>query len=213
MALSWNDIEPELQSSIEHGVVAIRRINQHEDFRDWLQVGQALQAMQLAAQKLSGHNATAGRAYNMAYKVIAAQVPDLAAINPTTRSHAIWLAANRESICAWHQRLPSNIRQQVNHPSTCKRRYERDTKPPSEKKPGASPTAKRDEAIRQLSEENDALKKRLANGANGDVINMKDKPSDIARVLFERHIPAKRLANIARELAKLEKSKPDVRLS
>jgi hypothetical protein len=48
-----DEIDRLLRDSIEKGVVAIRRINTHEDFSNWLAVGQACADMQLAAMRLA----------------------------------------------------------------------------------------------------------------------------------------------------------------
>jgi hypothetical protein len=58
---------------------------------------------------------------------------DLANLNKTTRNHATWIAdpSRKQAIVEWHARLPDNIRQQVNHPTTVWRRYVRETEVPS----------------------------------------------------------------------------------
>lgn len=204
MDIKWEHVAPELRDSIERGVPAIRRINQHETFADWLKVGEALAAMQMAAQRFSGGNATTGRGYNLGYKVIAERVPDLAAINKTTRAHAIWFATNHEAITAWHERLPSNIRQQVNHPTTIKRRYERDTKPPAG--PGKQPAGGGLRAsVAELQEKLDAAERRLRKyQEDGQDYTMADTAKEIARVWFGSRYRAKFLA-AGRELNRLDR--------
>ena len=59
-------------------MIAIRRINAHETFADWLAVGQACLDMRTAAMQLAHLNRPKGRVYNDAFKVIAHEVPDLA---------------------------------------------------------------------------------------------------------------------------------------
>lgn len=56
MAFRYDDVEQTLRDSIEKGVVAIRRINTHEDFNNWLAVGQACADMQVAAMRLAHTN-------------------------------------------------------------------------------------------------------------------------------------------------------------
>jgi len=204
MNIRWEDVALELRDRIEGGVSAIMRINRHETFADWLKVGEALAAMQTAAQRFSGGNATTGRGYNLGYKVIAERVPDLAAINKTTRAHAIWFATNHEAITAWHERLPSNIRQQVNHPTTIKRRYERDTKPPvgaGKESAGGGLKA----SVADLQERLDKAERRLRKyQEDGQDYTMADTAKDIARVWFESRHRGKFLA-AAKELNRLDR--------
>ena len=56
MPYRYADIEAELRDSIEKGVVAIRRINTHENFANWMVVGIACLDMQTAAMRLAGGN-------------------------------------------------------------------------------------------------------------------------------------------------------------
>src|SRR4051794_32738286 len=101
----WDEVEPELRNRIDNGVAAIMRINRHEAFKDWLQVGEALNAMQTAAMRLAHTNQPVGPPYRAAWKTIAAQVPNLVNIHKTTRSHAVWMANQREAIEEWHAKL------------------------------------------------------------------------------------------------------------
>jgi hypothetical protein len=217
--MKWDDVDQRLRDQIERGVPAIMRINRHETFADWLEVGMALAAMQKAAQDFSGGNATTGKGYNLAYKVIAERVPDLAAIDKATRSHAIWMASNREAIAAWHGRLPTNIRQQVNHPTTIRRRYDRDTKPPKADGTTAATGNRKDAAILRLQEDLDAanaelrqLRRGQDNLTEGRDWSWSDNPDAIARVWLQlQPTKAKQIASKVLELAKSTKAPPKVK--
>ena len=203
MAFRYADIDSDLRDRIEKGVVAIRRINSHENFENWLAVGQACADMQTAAMRLAYANQPKGRAYNDAFKMIAEQVPDLANLDKTTRSHAIWIAdqSRRDAIVEWHARLPANIRLQVNHPTTVWRRYNRETAAPTV--PGESPAPSGLKAeVARLQEELDTANKRLSRG-DGQDFTMADSDDDIVRVLVESPYRAKWL-RIARGIVKAD---------
>jgi hypothetical protein len=66
--------------------------------------------METAAMRLAHTNNNKGRAYNAAHKVIAAAVPDVAAINTSTKTYAAWMARNKEAIMRGMQRCQPTSR-------------------------------------------------------------------------------------------------------
>jgi len=220
MAFRYDDVDAGLRERIERGVVAIRRINSHENFENWIQVGEACADMQTAAMRLAGANDRKGRGYNAAFKVIAHEVPDLAKLDKTTRSHAVWLATHQTAVVAWHQSLPTNIRQQVNHPTAVWRRYNRETaipKKPGEEtaEPSLTPSQKQAAALLQLQEDLDAANhkiRRLERESDDlPLVSRSATANDIARVLLE-WIPLSKRHPVAsammRALKSTEPAKP-----
>jgi hypothetical protein len=125
----WETIAAVRRDRIDEGERSIARIDSHarETFYDWLRVGEALDDMQHAAMELAGANQAAGKAYNAAHAVIAKRAPKLAALDKGVRSKAIWMAANREAVEAWHAALGDAKKRLVNHPATVKRQFENET--------------------------------------------------------------------------------------
>jgi hypothetical protein len=218
MVFRYDDIDATLRNSIEKGVVAIRRINEHTTFADWMTVGDACRDMQTAAMQMAHANQPKGRGYNDAFKIIAEQVPDLAKLNKTTRNHAVWMTdpSRKQAIIAWHARLPANIRQEVNHPTTVWRRYQKDTEVPGAQG-GRSPVVNRkDVEIVRLQEELDAANakvRQLSRGQDnlteGRDWTWHDTPKDIAAAWFRlQPTKAPQIASAILELAKSTTPKP-----
>jgi hypothetical protein len=159
--------------------------------------------MQKAAMHLARANRPKGPAYNAAFKVIAARLPNLVAIEMTTRSRAIWMHENRDALEKWHASLPDHTKQQVNHPGSVKRRWDE-----QHRAPAAAPTNSR---LRQLEQENAELKRKLERSDAGDVVSFRDTPDDIARVLFDRRVSSNKIRAITNALAKLERERRNVR--
>jgi hypothetical protein len=210
----YDDIDDVLRQSIERGVVAIRRINTHENFANWLAVGEACLDMQTAAMRLAHTNQARGRGYNDAFKVIAHEVPDLANLNKTTRGHACWMAdpLRKAAVVAWHERLPGNIRQQVNHPTTVWRRYLRETEAPTVAEATAraeTPLARAQAETVRLQEELDQARARIRRLERGEgdmlLITRGAKAEEIAAVLRSELQPRK-VSELAGLLLGQEKS-------
>jgi hypothetical protein len=129
---NWDEIPPELRDRIADGEAAIQRIDARETFFDWLRVGAALTDMQQVAMRMAGTNQPIGKAYNQCYAEVAGHAPKLASIDKATRSYAIWMAANRQTVEEWHASLPLNKKRSLNHPRAIRRSFEIDKRPPTE---------------------------------------------------------------------------------
>lgn len=213
MAYRYEDVDQDARDRIEKGVVAIRRINEHEGFRHWLAVGEACATMQSAAMRLAGSNIPKGKGYNGAFKVIAEANPDLDHLDKTTRSHAVWMAdpARRSDIEAWHARLPDNIRQMVNHPTVVYRRFAKETAVPADgvAKPASGGGLKAE--VMRLQSELDAAQSEIAKlkrpretVSEGTDWTWTDPPETIAQAWL-RLYPAK-APQIASKVLELSKS-------
>lgn len=124
----WDAISPVRRDRMldaEHAVEAVTTAAR-ESFFGWLRIGSGLVALQQAVMELSGSSTPKGKAYNAAFKVVAARVPKLAEIEAATRSHAVWMYENREAVEAWHASLDDDTKWRINHPRSVHRRYDRD---------------------------------------------------------------------------------------
>lgn len=223
MAYTYDAVAPDLRESIARGTAEIQTLNKHENFKRWMIIGQACIDMQTAAIQLSGANMPKGKGYNEAYKLISEHASDLAKLDKTVRSHAVWMAhpERRQAIIDWHAILPDNIRHQCNHPMVVKRRYEKDKVPAiprdsDEKKP---PTGLR-AVVAQLQEELDEalrkvqhLERNRENLTEGRDWNWSDREDDIARAWYTMY-PTKivKIASKVMQLHKPESIKPRKRV-
>jgi len=177
----WGQLTVEAQNEIMAGALAIRRIREHEDYTRWVQVGRALLRLQEEALYLTRSNAPHGRAYTRMRAELGRRVPDLERVHNTSKAHAVWLAKNYEAVETWRATLAANQREQLNHPSVLKRRFEAATTIATAARPAADKTA----IIAAQEERIDALERQTSKVA-GDQFNLKaDPPRMIARILIE----------------------------
>jgi hypothetical protein len=159
----WGRLTAEAQNEIMSGALAIRLIRQHEDYSRWVSVGRALLRLQEEAMHLSGSNSPQGRGYTAIRAELGSRVPDLDAIDKASKAHAVWLAKNLDAVEEWRKTLAVNLRDQLNHPSSVKRRYDA-THGEARATDGAkplSPAAKRDVEIVRLQEALDAKEREV----------------------------------------------------
>jgi hypothetical protein len=91
----------------------------------WLSVGGALLALQNVTLARSGANNTASPRYRRAYGVLSYAWPQLAKLDKSTRSNAIWLFSNQDNVLAWIVTLPQKQKDKWTHPSVIRRHYEK----------------------------------------------------------------------------------------
>jgi hypothetical protein len=193
----WNRLTAEAQNEIMTGAIAIRLIRQHEDYSRWVQVGRALLRLQEEAMHLSGSNSPQGRGYTAIRAELGGRVPDLDAIDKASKAHAVWLAKNFDAVEKWRATLAVNLRDQLNHPGSIKRRYDAthgEARGSDAAAKPLSPAARKDAEIVRLQEALDDAntKIRRLERSEGDLllISRKDSPEDILSVL-ENEIPTK----------------------
>jgi hypothetical protein len=195
----WDRLTIEAQNEIMAGALAIRRIRQHEDYHHWQAVGRGLLRLQEEAMHLSGSNSPHGRGYTAMRAELGARVPDLSTIDGTSKAHAVWLAQNFVVVEAWRATLAENIRQQLNHPSVIRRRYDAwrliGQASGNEKVKLSTPLQKATAETVRLQEELDQAKARIRRLERGEgdmlLITRGAKAEEIAVVLRSELQPRK----------------------
>ena len=126
-AESWLTLSDEQRQIVIIGelVLAARR---RRGLSEWLEVGHAIEVLQHEVMRQSNSTANSGRRYNQAWVRLAP--PMMKSLNPTTRSRALWLWAEREVIAEWWQTIEPEKRDKWGHPTTIKKAYDRAHRPP-----------------------------------------------------------------------------------
>ena len=80
---------------------------------------------------------------------------DLRDIDKGNRSHAIWMVSNWEAVSAWLAIQPVNVRLDLNHPRSVRRKYDAAHKPPPPQDATKQPTTriKSHDQITKLTED------------------------------------------------------------
>ena len=210
MTIKWEELDEGVRATLDTGVAAIVRIDQRETFQDWMSVGIALKSIQIAAMHLANVSKPKGKTYNAAYAAISEHVPKLTSIHTTTKTHAMWMADNREAVERWHAGLNDvELQRKINHPSTVKRHYERQHQDPNAETEH-KPSGLRDSVVQlqkeldELRAENAKLKRNREKITEGDRWTWEDSPKDIAAVMFELY-PTK-AGQLGSELMRLKNS-------
>jgi hypothetical protein len=111
---------------IAAGRTAWAALQKHEHFGQWLAVADALVAIREEAMEQACTNRPQGPPYRAAFKAIVEQKETWAvAIDDTVRAHCYWLVDNLPAVQRWREGLSFKQRDEWNHPSTVKRRYDR----------------------------------------------------------------------------------------
>lgn len=210
----WSRLTVEAQNEIMAGALAIRRIRTHEDYSHWAAVGRALLRLQAEAMHLSGSNSPQGRGYTAIRAELGSRVPDLEEIDKASKAHAVWLAKNFAAVEVWRGTLAVNLRDQLNHPSSIKRRYEAthgEARAVGNGPKPLSPAARKDAEIARLQEELDVANakiRRLERGSDnvseGRDWTWTDDPATVAAVWMRLYPSA--APQIASKVLELNKS-------
>jgi hypothetical protein len=206
----WNDLPPEARDEIERGDAALAALKRGETIERWLDIGRALARMQAEAMRQAYTNIPKGKRYAGAWGAIATHAPHLRDVEQSTRSHAVWLATEWQTVNAWLQTLAHNVRLQLNHPRAIRRRYDAAHVPPGAET-GSSPVGGYKTRTAALENENHELRKRLERAdAEGSLFNLEtDTASEIARVIVATVSAekARRIAEAMRPLITAKKAK------
>jgi hypothetical protein len=173
----WDELTEEARREITDGEATYAALKRGETVERWLAVGKALARIQDEIVRVSGSNAPKGRRYNDAEKRLGLRqhAPHLVDINPTTRSHAVWLATEWEAANAWLQTLDIATRLQKNHPTTIRRGYDAARRTPRRDAAAVgrvSPVAGYKQRIIELEAENQALRERLRRADDGPLLHL-----------------------------------------
>jgi hypothetical protein len=148
---------------------------------DWFAVAEALQHGQHVAMLEAHTNEPSGKRF----QVIMGEWLCLTGFNEIdkgVRSRLLNCLKHRAAIEAWHATLPSNKHQQLNHPNTVWRTWQKSTVTGNATiTPRPSPVTKYKDEIAHLENENHALRR-----ARDDLFAATDAAIDIARLFADR---------------------------
>jgi hypothetical protein len=148
---------------------------------DWFAVAEALWHGQHLAMVESRSNEPKGSRFQMVMHEWLHST-GFEEIDKGVRSRLLKLFKHRAEIEAWHKILPSNKRQELNHPNSVWRAWQRSTVAGSETiTPRPSPVTKYKEEVARLEDENHRLRR-----AADDLFLPQDTATDIARLLADR---------------------------
>jgi len=148
---------------------------------DWFAVAEALQHGQHLAMLESHSNEPKGSRFQ-AVMGEWLRTTGFDEIDKGVRSRLLDLFKHWIEIEAWHKTLPSNKRQQLNHPNSVWRAWQKSTIAGNKTvAPRPSPAAKYKDEIARLENENRALRR-----AGDDLFTATDAAVDIARLLADR---------------------------
>jgi hypothetical protein len=142
---------------------------------------------------------------------LGAHVPDLESINRTTRAHPVWLAENAVAVEEWRKTLATNQREELNHPSAIRRRFDAAHAVPVWRDPATKPATTLERAnveVARLQEELDtanAKMRKLERGTSeGRDWTWTDAPEAIAAVWLS--LQPNKAPQIASKVLELNKS-------
>ena len=104
---------------------AAARIEKGQHWLDWLAIGEGLVVGRLRAMRRSGTNRPEGSTYNRCFGDWMDAHKWARDLDKATRNHAMWCADNRDTVERWRETLAKNVRANLNHPTSIKRRYEK----------------------------------------------------------------------------------------
>jgi hypothetical protein len=147
----WSELTPEAREILELGNASYVALKRGETIERWLNVGRAAANLQTEIMSRAGTNVPKGKRYNEVLKRMGVheRLPDLCHIDPTTRSHAVWLANEWDQVNAWLHTLSVNVRLQKNHPTTLRRGYDAYLMQQARSKAAAAKAATEKPAARQ----------------------------------------------------------------
>jgi hypothetical protein len=115
---AWDALHPDALQILRSAEEALRRIDRHETFHGWLEIARGVATQREAAMTIAGTDDVNAYAYRVAWREGMTRYPELAKLNKTERSHAVWLWDNHDGLEAWHRALKPNQARAFNHPST-----------------------------------------------------------------------------------------------
>ena len=104
---------------------AAARIEKGQHWLDWLAIGEGLVVGRLRAMRRSGTNRPEGSAYNRCFGDWMDAHTWARDLDRATRNHAVWCADHRDEVERWRETLAKNVRANLNHPTSIKRRYDK----------------------------------------------------------------------------------------
>jgi hypothetical protein len=203
----------ELQAKADE---AMDRIRDNQHWQDWLAIARFLAEGRRMAWEAAGRpkNNYNGNAYRRMFGRWLELHPkyNAKAIDITTRAHLFWCHDHAEAVSKWREALADNVRNNLNHPTAVKRRYEKENGKDKDSPPRLSPFEKLKAHLIDVEDQLMAAKKQIAelkSKSDGSLFDLhKDTADDIAEVTF-RHVGLVRTRGLRDALTKLLKRQED----
>lgn len=153
---------PETEEKVRLGKEAMAR--KRRGWEDWIAIGEATEVGRADAMREANTNEAAGKRYETAMAKWLV-VHSFKEIDKGTRSRLLECLKNKSAIEAWRSRLTDAERFRFNHPNTVFRKWKAATEDSGLKqRTKSSQTAKLEETIARLSEENRRLRREIDHG-------------------------------------------------
>jgi hypothetical protein len=197
------------QNVIVLGQAAWHRLKKGSTFEDWKQVGAAHVLAHVlgrtAAMREAHVNKPEGRNYNAAFGRWQERC-GFEDLDKAARSRLFEMMDHLAKIEAWRATLTVTQRLDLNHPTSVVRRWKVATAKPKEAdEHRSSPVQKLKDTIVDLQEQNDRMRREIADGG-GDLWAPEDRPRDIAKIILSKLTKAK-AEKVAREILAALKEK------
>ena len=161
------DLATEHEARIEEiAAQAAERISRGQHWLDWLAIGEGLVVGRQRAMRRAGTNRPEGSAYNRSFGNWMDEHKWARDLDKATRNHAMWCADHRAEIEYWRETLASNIRANLNHPTSIKRRYESAHKVDKDESEKVHTESKAQQLERRCAELEDQLAEALKKNAD-----------------------------------------------
>src|SRR6516162_5583199 len=161
------DLATEHEARIEEiAAQAAERISRGQHWLDWLAIGEGLVVGRQRAMRRAGTNRPDGSAYNRSFGNWMDEHKWARDLDKATRNHAMRCADHRVEIEYWRKTLASNIRANLNHPTSIKRRYESAHKVDKDESEKVHTESKAQQLERRCAELEDQLAEALKKNAD-----------------------------------------------
>lgn len=185
-ARSLEDMASEHEERIERiAEEAAARIAKGQHWLDWLAIGEGLVVGRLRSMRRSGMNRPEGSAYNRAFGDWMDAHKWARDLDKATRNHAMWCADHRAEIEYWRETLAANVRANLNHPTSIKRRYEAAHKVDKDESENVETESRAKQLERRCAELEDEVMTLKSNRESGYVDPTRTKAKEMARIVFE----------------------------
>jgi hypothetical protein len=181
---------------------ATERIKKGQHWDDWVKVSVGFGEGRRYAMHKSGMNRPVGTGYNKAFSGWMDARPWTREHAQSVRNHCLWVAENLPALQAFRETMASNVRELANHPTTMKRRWDKEHKKEGEGKPRKNTTQELNESLAKLDDENNTLKKQLekAKAVEEAPFNLRTDSVKMIVDVIASEVTQHRLAELAKAL-------------
>jgi hypothetical protein len=202
-APSVDDLATEHEERVEkRAEEAAARIAKGQHWLDWLAIGEGLVVGRQRAMRRSGTNRPEGSAYNRCFGDWMDGHKWARDLDKATRNHSMWCADHRDEIERWRETLASNVRNNMNHPTTIKRRYEASHAIEKDASERQKTETKAQQLERRCAELEDELIEAKKKNADGMFDPAKIKATELVRCVMESGVGWSYIQTMQRELNK-----------